>query len=593
MPDTQQKTASRRQVITGGAAALTAAVLAGKAGPASAGPSQHADAIVVGHGLSGLVAACELADAGKKVLIVDQESGKNLGGQAHWSLGGLFFIDSPEQRLMGIQDTYDRAHRDWMTTAGFDREPARRGSEDYWARRWAEKYLEFAAGEKRSWLTGMGMFWVPVVGWAERGNGDPRKPGNSVPRFHLTLGTGPGVVEPFERRIREAQKAGRVRFAFRRRVDEIVTTGGAVTGVRGTVLAPSSAARGRASSRQAVGDFEYRAPLVIVASGGIGGNQSLVRQNWPSRLGTAPGFMVTGVPAHVDGRMLAISERAGGRLVNRDRMWHYTEGIRNHSSIWPGHGIRVLAAPSSMWFDAEGRRFPTPGIPSFDTLGTLELIQRSGHEYSWFVLNEKIIEKEFVLSGSEQNPELTAKNLPLYLLNRTKGVPAPVQAFVDRGPDFVTGRNVAELTAKMNRMTGTGLLDAADLKKQIVRRDNESRKPHSSDPGIAAIKRSHAYMGDNLFRTAPMHRILDPDAGPLIAIKMNILTRKTLGGLQTDLSGRVLGDDGSPIPGLLAVGEAAGFGGGGLHGYRALEGTFLGGCLFTGRQTGRAAARML
>ncbi|QKT09006.1 FAD-binding dehydrogenase [Gordonia sp. X0973] len=584
---------TRRQALAGSAAAVAAVAFAGRTATAAGSPSQHADALIVGHGLSGLVAACELAARGKKVVIVDQESEKNLGGQAFWSLGGLFFIDSPEQRLMGIRDTLDDARRDWMTTAGFDRGADRRDGEDYWARRWAEKYLEFAAGEKRDWLAGMGVSWVPVVGWAERGTGRRRDPGNSVPRFHMTLGTGPGIVEPFERRVREFQRAGLVRFRFGHRVDELLTVGGAVTGVAGTVLADHGAPRGRAGTREPVAGFELRAPLVIVASGGIGGNQDLVRKYWPARLGTPPAFMVTGVPAHVDGRMLDITARAGGRLVNRDRMWHYTEGLRNHSPIWPGHGIRVLAAPSSMWFDATGRRFPSPGIPSLDTLGTLELIQKTGHGHSWFVLNREIIAKEFILSGSEQNPELTAKNLPAYLASRTRGVPAPVQAFVDRGPDFVTARTIGELAGKMNRLAGNDLLNADELRRQVAHRDAEARKPQSTDPGIRQIRRSRAYTGDNLFRTTELKPITDAGAGPLIAIKMNILTRKSLGGLQTDLSGRVIGGDGQPVPGLFAVGEAAGFGGGGYHGYRALEGTFLGGCLFTGRQTGRAAARML
>ncbi|NLG46291.1 FAD-binding dehydrogenase [Gordonia sp. (in: high G+C Gram-positive bacteria)] len=594
MPAETNLSITRRQALAAGGVAIAAGLVAPGAGLASAGPSQDADVIVVGHGLSGLVAACELADRKKKVLIVDQESGQNLGGQAHWSLGGLFFIDSPEQRLAGVRDSYQRAHRDWFTTAGFDRGPREVGGEDYWARQWAEKYLEFAAGEKRSWLSGMGMMWVPVVGWAERGDGRPGSPGNTVPRFHTTLGTGPGVVEPFARRVREAVRAGLIKFEFRHRVDELITTDGAVTGIRGSVLEHSSAPRGKQSSRTKTGDFELHAPLVIVASGGIGGNHDLVRRNWPSRLGTAPEFMVTGVPAHVDGRMLGITEQAGGRLVNSDRMWHYTEGLRNHSSIWPGHGIRVLGAPTSMWFDGSGRRFPSPGIPSYDTLGTLEMIQKSGHEYSWFVLNKRIIEKEFVLSGSEQNPELTSKNLPLYLANRAlDDVPKPVQAFLDRGPDFVTATTVEGLAARMNKLVGKDLINAADLKKQIRHRDREAFNPNTTDEQIRGIRRSLAYPGDSIVRTVPMHRILDPEAGPLIAIKMNILTRKSLGGLQTDLSGRVLGHNGKPVPGLMAVGEAAGFGGGGVHGYRALEGTFLGGCLFTGRQAGRAARRMV
>ncbi|WP_280513268.1 FAD-binding dehydrogenase [Gordonia desulfuricans] len=591
----------RQALLAGGVTAAAAGALLGTSGtgPASAAPgtggSRHdADVIVVGHGLSGLVAACELADARKRVIIVDQESGENLGGQAHWSLGGLFFVDSPEQRLMGVRDSHDRARRDWFATAGFDRGPNQPGGEDFWARQWAEAYLHFAAGEKRAWLAGMGMAWIPVVGWAERGDGRVGRPGNTVPRFHMTLGTGPGVVEPFVRRIREAQAKGLVRFRYRHQVDELITSGGAVTGVRGTVLAADDAPRGHRSNRTPAGDFELHAPLVIVASGGIGGNQATVRKNWPARLGTPPEFMVTGVPAHVDGRMLDISEQAGARLVNRDRMWHYTEGLRNHSPIWPAHGIRVLAAPSSMWFDAAGKRFPSPGIPSYDTLGTLELIQKSGYGYSWFVLNKRIIEKEFVLSGSEQNPELTAKNLPLYLAKRaTDDVPAPVQAFLDRGPDFVTARSVPELVGKMNRLAGSSLVDAGELERQIRHRDREAADPRSNDPQIRGIRRSLDYLGDSLIRTVPLHPILDPQAGPLIAVKMNILTRKTLGGLQTDLSGRVMGTDGKVIDGLLAVGEASGFGGGGVHGYRALEGTFLGGCLFSGRQAGRAAARMV
>jgi uncharacterized protein len=272
-------------------------------------------------------------------------------------------------------------------------------------------------------------------------------------------------------------------------------------------------------------------------------------------------------------------------------MWHYTEGMTNHSPIWPGHGIRVIAAPSSLWFDARGRRFPSPGIPSYDTLGTLELIAKSGYDYSWFVLNKKIIDKEFVLSGSEQNPELTAKNLAAYLAMRLfNSTPPPVKAFMDKGEDFVISTNLPDLVAGMNRLAGSNLISLDDLRRQIVVRDQQVDNPFTKDSQVMGVRNSLAYSGDSIARTAPLHKILDPSAGPLIAIRMNILTRKTLGGLQTDLSGRVLGANGSPIPGLYAAGEVSGFGGGGVHGYRALEGTFLGGCLFSGRQAGRAAA---
>ncbi|HEV7754778.1 MAG TPA: FAD-binding dehydrogenase [Mycobacteriales bacterium] len=545
-----------------------------------------ADVIVVGGGLAGLVATAELAAAGRRVLLLDQESEGSLGGQAHWSLGGLFLVDSPEQRRMGVRDSVDLAIQDWLGTAGFDRD-----REDHWPRQWARAYVEFAAGEKRSWLHGLGMRFFPVVGWAERGGSLATGQGNSVPRFHITWGTGPGVVAPFERRVREAAERGLVTFGFRHRVDELTTTGGVVDGVRGTVLEPSSAARGRPTSRVAAGEFAYRAQAVVVASGGIGGNPDLVRQNWPARLGSPPERMLTGVPAYVDGRMLAITEEAGGHLVNRDRMWHYTEGITNWDPIWPGHGIRILPGPSSLWFDATGRRLPVPLFPGFDTLGTLEHITRTGHDHTWFVLNQRIIEREFALSGSEQNPDLTGRSVRQVLRRALPGAPGPVEAFKRHGADFVVADRLGELVAGMNRLTDRPLLDADCLERQIVARDRELANPFTKDLQVTAIHGARRYRGDRLVRVATPHRMLDPKARPLIAVKLHILTRKTLGGLETDLSGRVLRADGSPLPGVYAAGEVAGFGGGGMHGYRSLEGTFLGGCLFSGRQAGRAAAR--
>ena len=596
MPDDQNPIAGpggipRRDVLIGGG--LAAAGLAGSiAGSAGAAPRQDADVIVVGHGLAGLVAATELAAAGRNVIVVDQESRQNLGGQAHWSLGGLFFVNSPEQRMWNIHDSVELARQDWFASAGFDRGTHDRLGEDYWARQWAEEYLDFAAGEKRSWLERKGVHWVPVVGWAERGGTSASSHGNSVPRFHMTLGTGPGVVEPFRNAALDAERRRRITFKFRHRVDELIVSDGRITGVRGTRLVPSTRPRGVATSRRRVGDFELHAPITIVASGGIGANHELVRANWPDRLGSPPKTLVTGVPAHVDGRMLAIAETAGARLVNRDRMWHYTEGIKNHSSVWPDHGIRVLAAPSSMWFDAEGNRFDSPAFPSYDTIKTLEMITKTGYDYSWFVLNKRIVAKEFVLSGSEQNPELTRKDLAAYLANRAlDDVPAPVQKFLDKGVDFVQARNVDELARKMNRLAHDDLIDAGRLRKQIVERDRQVGNPYTKDAQVMGIHNSRNFLGDNIVRTVEPHRILDPAAGPLIAIRMNILTRKTLGGLQTNLAGQVMNAGGRVVPGLYAAGEASGFGGGGLHGYNALEGTFLGGCLFSGRVAGRAAGR--
>ncbi|MEV4411743.1 FAD-binding dehydrogenase [Catellatospora sp. NPDC049609] len=546
-----------------------------------------ADVIVVGAGLAGLVATAELADAGKRVILMDQEPEASLGGQAFWSFGGLFLVDSPEQRRMGIRDSRELAMQDWLGSAGFDREC------DAWPRRWAEAYVDFAAGEKRSWLHAQGVRFFPVVGWAERGGYLADGHGNSVPRFHITWGTGPGVLAPFVRRVRAAQAKGLVTLAFRHRVDELTQTAGAIDGVRGAVLEPSTAARGEASSRTEVGEFALRAQAVIVTSGGIGGNHDLVRQNWPERLGSAPQRLLSGVPAHVDGRMIGITEAAGGNLINRDRMWHYTEGIANWDPIWAEHGIRILPGPSSLWLDATGKRLPVPLFPGFDTLGTLEHIMRTGHEYTWFVLTQKIIEKEFALSGSEQNPDLTGKSVRQVLKRALPGAPGPVEAFKRHGEDFVVADTLDELVAGMNKLTGEGLLDLADVRRQVEARDREIDHPFTKDLQITAIRGARNYRGDRLVRVAPPHRLLDPKAGPLIAVRLNILTRKTLGGLETDLAGRVLRADGSPLAGLYAAGEVSGFGGGGVHGYRSLEGTFLGGCIFSGRQAGRAAAAAL
>ncbi|WP_405482495.1 FAD-binding dehydrogenase [Streptomyces sp. NBC_00009] len=546
-----------------------------------------ADVIVIGAGLAGLAAVAELVDAGRKVILLDQEPEQSIGGQAHWSFGGLFFVDSPEQRRLRIKDSHALALQDWMGTAGFDR------AEDHWPRKWAEAYVDFAAGEKRSWLHAQGVRFFPVVGWAERGGYDANGHGNSVPRFHITWGTGPGLVAPFERRVREGVARGLVELKFRHRVTGLSRSAGAVDTVTGEILEPSSIERGQGSSRTVTGSFELKAQAVIVTSGGIGGNHDLVRANWPERLGTPPEKMLSGVPAHVDGLMLGITENAGAHLINRDRMWHYTEGIENWNPIWDKHGIRILPGPSSLWLDARGERLPVPLFPGFDTLGTLDHIMKTGYGYTWFVLNQRIIGKEFTLSGSEQNPDLTGKSVRGVIDRARADVPAPVKAFMDHGADFVIEKDIPALVRGMNALAEKSsgpLIDEAALRSTLVARDREIANPFTKDLQVTAIRGTRKFLGDRLIRTAAPHRILDPKAGPLVAVRLNILTRKSLGGLETDLSSRVLTEGGEPLPGVYAAGEAAGFGGGGVHGYRSLEGTFLGGCLFSGRTAGRAAA---
>src|SRR3954454_14849143 len=556
-----------------------------------------ADVIVVGGGLSGLVASNELVRAGRRVIVLDQENAANLGGQAYWWLGGIFLVDTPQQRRFRIRDSFELAWQDWHGSAGWDRLDGPQ-PEDGWAVRWGRAYVEFAAGDERPWLEEQGVRFPPIVGWAERGGGRAGGHANSVPRFHIAWGTGTGLSEPFADRARAAAEAGKVELRFRHRGDGLVVRDGGVVGVHGAVLAPDDVSRGVASNRTVVGDFELTAQAVVVASGGIGANHDQVRALWPRRLGTAPREMITGVPAHVDGRMLDIAERSGARLVNRDRMWHYTEGVRNWDPIWPGHGIRILPGPSSMWFDARGRRLPPPGLPGHDTLGTLALLRTTPDlerfSHSWFIATQTIIEREFALSGSEQNPDLTSGSWLQVARDRLgRGATPAVEAFKEHGADFVVSSTLPELVEAMNRLTDEPLLDPVEVERQGRARDAEVATPYTRDFQVMSIHNGRRALSDRLIRVARPHRILDPETGPLIGVKLHVITRKTLGGIQTDLDSRALDAAGQPVPGLYAVGEAAGFGGGGAHGYNALEGTFLGGCLFTGRAAGRALARRL
>jgi len=540
------------------------------------------DAIIIGTGLAGLTAAMEITNAGKKVLLLDQETEKNIGGQAYWSFGGLFLINSPQQRLMGIKDSFDLAHQDWMSTASFDR------PEDYWPRQWAEAYLNFAAAEKYDYLAKLGIKLMFMVGWAERGDGSASGHGNSVPRFHVSWGTGVGVVKPFVEKAYQAERKGLLLFKFRHRVTNLISRNGAVKGVSGDILADDDQERGVATNRNVISSFSFYAPHIVIASGGIGGNHELVRENWPARLGIAPLKMISGVPAYVDGKMIGVAEKMGAHMINRDRMWHYTEGVQNCNSIWPDHGIRILPGPSSMWFDAKGDRLPAPYLPGFDTLGTLKYLQQNGSSYSWFILTQNILKKEFALSGSEQNPDITNKDYWLFL-QRLFGRKAtgPVETFKEKGEDFIVADSLEALVKQMNQLTGDGMLDYEHIKSQIVARDRELDNPFSKDFQVNYIRSTRKYLGDRLARVAQPHKILDPRNGPLIAVRLHILTRKTLGGLKTDLDSRVLTAQDEVIEGLYAVGEVAGFGGGGMHGYRALEGTFLGGCIFSGMKAGR------
>lgn len=550
--------------------------------------TEHIDAIVVGAGLAGLVAAAELTAAGRRVVVLEQEPAASLGGQAFWSFGGLFLVNSPEQRRLGIKDSAELALADWHGSADFTD-----GPDDANPRAWAEAFVDFAAGEMRPWLHDKGVRWFPAVQWAERGGYLADGHGNSVPRFHITWGTGPGLLEPFVRALLDARASGLADVRFRHRATELVRTGGRITGVRGDVLAEDEAERGAPSNRDVVGTFEVSADAVVVTSGGIGANHDLVRASWPAEYGTLPARMLSGVPDHVDGTMIQATAAAGGNVLHAGRMWHYPEGIANHSPVWTSHGIRILPGPTSLWLDADGHRLPAPLFPGFDSLGALRHITSRGDDHSWFVLNKAIMGVEFALSGSEQNPDLTGKDTRAVLQRALPGAVGPVERFAQLSEEFVWADTPAQLAAGMNALTGEDRIDAAELERTIVARDRQVTTGLGKDLQVTAAAMARRYVVDKLIRVAKPAPLMEPKDGPLLAVRLSVLTRKTLGGLHTDLDGRVLQADGSVLEGVWAAGEAAGFGGGGVHGHRALEGTFLGGCVFSGRTAGRSVVRSL
>jgi predicted oxidoreductase len=526
----------------------------------------EAEVVVIGGGLAGMVTALELLDAGKRVVMLDAASRERFGGLALLSFGGMFFVDSPEQRKNHITDSVDLAMRDWVRYGELD-------PDDVWPYRWAEAYVNRCTEEVRDWLAERDVSFFRAVGWTERGY---FVPGNSVPRFHIAWGTGEGIVLPLISRLDAHEKAGRLRLHFDHKVDGITKEGGQVVGCHGT----SSA-----------GPFEARGGAVVIAAGGIAGDHDKVREVWPrDQWGEPPEPMLSGSIPEADGKLLDRAAELGAKITHLEKMWNYAAGVRHWEPLFPNHGLSLVPAKSPLWVNYQGRRFVDPPlVGAFDTLLLVDRICREEKKYSWQVMNRKIANKEFAVSGAEFNPAVRDKKLLAFIVRLLRGNGEQVQEFIDHCPDFVTANTVAELADKMNTLTGTKDVDAKLLERDIADYDENIQRgtKFQNDDQLRRIAHVRQYLGDRL-RTCNMARIVDPDAMPLIAIRTQILTRKSLGGIQVDLDAKVLDTQGNPIPNLFAVGEACGFGGGGMHGKRALEGTFLGGCVYSGRVAARA-----
>ncbi len=602
---------------------------------------QQPDVIVVGAGLAGLVSTLELLRSGHGVLLLDRCAPQEIGGLAREAFGGMFMVDSPEQRRSRIRDSERLALEDWLRIAEFD-------PEDVWPRRWAEQYVTRARDDVGAWLRELGVKFFPVVNWAERGNfGD----GNSVPRFHLTWGTGKALVQAVWGAIEAHPRRSALDLRLRSRVRSLIVEDGRAVGCRVTPeetrrrTERDAAGTEHTAAMATPGDYDVHATkAVVIAAGGIGGNLEIVRREWPTdRLGPAPKRLLMGSHYYADGGIHEEVRRVGGNVTHLSRMWNYADAVRHPKPQREHHGLKLIPPRSGLMLDPDGHRYgPVPVMPTFDAYAALERMCEDERKYSWLLCNFKIAKRELDVSGSQHNPYLRERRLVPFLLSVLVGKPGLVNHFLDGSPDFVQAGSLDELARKMNdvteELTGERPIEAAVLEREVGRYDETIARGKGlfNDDQLRRIGQLRNWRGDRL-RTARFQRIVDAKAMPLVAIRLQPMARKSLGGIQTDLSCRVLrtGGDGQrgepihslgeptpgrgktppnrgeripslgktppsrdestpsrgkttpslgePIPGLYAVGEAAGFGGGGVHGKRSLEGTFLGGCVFTGR----------
>jgi predicted oxidoreductase len=538
---------------------------------------EQPEVIVVGAGLAGLVTTLELLRSGHTVLLLDRCAERELGGLAREAFGGMFMVDSPEQRRSRIPDNERLALEDWLRIADFD--PA-----DVWPRRWAEQYVARARDDVGGWLREIGVRFFPVVNWAERGNfGD----GNSVPRFHLTWGTGKALVQAVWGAIESHPRRSALELRLRTRVTELVCEDGRAVACRAVPEREQTPPHDR--GLEAVpGGYEVRAAkAIVIAAGGIGGNLDLVRREWPtSELGSPPEKLLMGSHYYADGALHEEVKRVGGSVTHLSRMWNYADAVRHPKPQREHHGLKLIPPRSGVMLSPDGRRYgPVPVMPTFDAYAALERMCEDERKYSWLICNFKIAKRELDVSGSQHNPHLRERRLVPFLLGVLLGKPGLVRHFLDGSPDFVSAASLGELADRMNELTGESAIHAGTLEREIGRYDETIARGKGlfNDDQLRRIGQLRNWRGDRL-RTARFQRIVDPGAMPLIAIRLQVMARKSLGGIQTDLGCRVLRDGGvDAIQGLYAVGEAAGFGGGGVHGKRSLEGTFLGGCVFTGR----------
>lgn len=526
------------------------------------------DVLIIGGGLAGIVAALELLNQGKRVTLVDRDTAENFGGLARESFGGILVVGSDEQRRAGIADTPELALQDWLSFGAFT--PADTNS---WPQRWAQTYVQDSAEWIYRWLKGLGVGFLPLPLWVERGDSTR---GNSVPRWHVVWGTGQGLMRQLTEKLQQHPQRARLTLHFGQRVQSLLVSGQSVVGCAG-VREPSGEA------------FEHHAAAVLVATGGINGSLEQVRRHWHADWGTPPEVILNGAHKFADGSLHAATQVVGGQVTHLDRMWNYAAGVHHWQPRKPLHGLSLVPPRSALWLNWRGERFAPPLVTGFDTRDLVTRICQQERAYSWQVLNRRIALKELAVSGAEFNPSIRNGSKLGLLRDLLLGNRWLYDQMTRHCPDVVVAQSLPELVEKMNALQGDHSVQLATV--QAAAEDYDAQVQRGApwqDAQLRRIEHVRQWKGDRL-RTAKFAPILAPGSGPLMAIREFIISRKSLGGIQTDLDSRVLDAQGQPIPGLYAVGEAAGFGGGGMNGLRGLEGTFLGGCILTAR---RAAAAL-
>ncbi len=531
------------------------------------------DVAIAGGGLAGIVAAIELLDQGLRIAIIDRDSAQNFGGLAIKSLGGMTLVNTPVQRLNRIHDSPEIALRDWLSCARFS-------EHDHWPRKWAELYVNRSVDDIYNWLKPRGINFFPVPHWVERGEfGD----GNSLPRYHIIWGTGYHLVHRLIAELQSHPNSSNITYLFDHKVESLVVVNQRIAGLRGCIGTTGQV-------------FEIESPLVLVASGGINGDIERVKKEWDTSWGAPPEHILNGAHKYADGTLHDAVRHIDGRVTHLDKMWNYAAGIHHPKPAIAKEGLSLIPPKSALWLDATGKRFgPRPLVTGFDTHLLCKRICMDPYGYSWQVMNWKIACKEIAVSGAESNTAFRDRRILQLARDIFLGNHKLLEYLVEECEDVVTANSLEELVTKMNSLNansqtvGKGTVELENVRQAIQSYDAqiERGKEFHNDDQLRRIAQVRNWRGDRS-RTCKFARIMEKKSMPLVAFREFIVSRKSMGGIQTDLESRVLSNDGQPIPGLYAAGEAAGFGGGGINGLKSLEGTFISNCILNARMATRS-----